>query len=387
MAATIERLARAEGFALAGVAPAQPANREEFFRHWLQTGQHGEMAYLANHLEVRLDPKRFLPGAKSILCFADRYAEKEGVRSWELGVREDKTPAPGPQTPSPRGRVARYAWGDDYHVVMKKRLFKLADAMRAHWPNETFRAAVDTAPLLEREHAARAGLGWIGKHTLLIHPQLGSWLLLGEIVTTLEIRNRAGDCVAGPGSQSPALPPRHDQKTGKTSSHCGSCTRCLDACPTSCIEPYRLNASRCVSYLTLEHRSLIDPAFFPQMGAWIAGCDICQEVCPFNNPLRLPDSPPPHPRYKPRDLAAGLDLLEVLNWSAADRQTHFRGSTLKRMKLEMVQRNALIAAGNDLAQHDHPALRAKVRDLATDDNAHPLVRDTARQVLIRLGQG
>ena len=167
--------------------------------------------------------------------------------------------------------------------MIKKRLFRLADLLRERWPDHHYKVAVDTAPILEREHAMRAGLGWVGKHTLIIHPRLGSWLLLGQIVTTLDIQ-----------PDEPAI------------DHCGTCTRCIDACPTNCIEPYQLDAQRCISYLTIEHRSLIDHEFHSAMGDWIAGCDVCQEVChttktsnSINRPPRrrrsIRDTPPARP--------------------------------------------------------------------------------------------
>ncbi len=171
-------------------------------------------------------------------------------------------------------RIARYAQGDDYHKVMTKRLHRMADAPREQFPDEQFKCTVDTAPILEREHAERAGLGWCGKHTLLIHPRFGSWMLLGTIVTTLKLQtsSEANYPVA-------LLPP---------SDHCGTCTRCIDACPTQCIANpddtghRSVDAKRCISYLTLEHRSLIDLSLHEPMGDWIAGCDVCQSVCPYN---------------------------------------------------------------------------------------------------------
>jgi epoxyqueuosine reductase len=241
----------------------------------------------------------------------------------------------------------------------------MADALAETWPGHTFRAAVDTAPVLEREHAQRAGLGWVGKHTLLIHPQLGSWLLLGEIVTTLPLKTSAQ---AG---------------RGPMSDHCGTCTRCIDACPTDCITPYQLDAKRCISYLTLEHRGLIDQSLQTRMGEWVAGCDICQEVCPHNRPRD--DAPAAQlDAYAPRDYATGLPLLELLGWTAEDRQRVFTRSALKRMKLDQVRRNAIIAAGNWLATHDSPALRAKLRTIAADADESEVVRVTAQQVVARL---
>lgn len=367
------------GFALVGVTPAQPTAHEAFFRQWLAQGKHGQMHYLANHVDKRLDPAKLLPGAKSIICVADRYAAQ-----WPGDAEQGQIEDGVDQAPPATGRLARYAWGADYHKVIKKRLFVLADALREKWPGHDYKAAVDTAPILEREHAQRAGLGWQGKHTLLIHPKLGSWLLLGQIVTTLEIQ--------------PYDEPMTD--------HCGTCTRCIDACPTQCITPYQLDAQQCISYLTIEHRGPIAPDLHPQMGDWIAGCDVCQEVCPFNSPP--PDTPPDispgrstivptdhlaghprhtlsvHPRYTPRRPAPVLLLLEILNWGVADRQEAFRGSALKRIKLDMLKRNALIAAGNSLCRHHDAGLLKRVQALADDPDEPELVRLTAQQVCSRL---
>jgi len=346
LAQQIREMAEGLGFALAGFAPIQRTERGEYIVQWLNDGKHGQMHYMANNLPVRLDPAQLLPDSRAIICVADQYAHA----------------APENQpTQEPFGRIARYAWGDDYHKVIKKRLFQIADQLREQFPDEQFKTVVDTAPLLEREHAERAGLGWIGKHTLLIHPALGSWLLLGAIVTT--------------------LPVEPDEKQTAITDHCGTCTRCIDACPTDCIEPYKLDASRCISYLTIEHRELIDEDLQQQMGDWVAGCDVCQEVCPHNT---SGIDGMPLPVYQPRSYAHGLNLLELLNWEAEDRQTTFQGSALKRIKLDMLKRNALIAAGNYLYSHEDDALGKRIQELTADPSQPDLVRDTAKQVRDRL---
>ena len=347
------------GFVLIGVVRPAASGHTDYVRSWLAAGHHGEMDYLARHLEARLDPEVLLPGARAMICVADRYPP---------AMQEDH---PQHDRTKPAGRIARYAWGDDYHKVLKKRLHRLADRLREKWPGHDFKAAVDTAPILEHEHAHRAGLGWVGKHTLLINPAMGSWLLLGQIVTTLPIEPSEPD---------------------PTPDHCGTCTRCIDACPTGCIEPYRVDASQCVSYLTIEHRGMIDPELHTPMGDWIAGCDVCQEVCPFNQPDRLHDPqagprsaiPPHHPRYEPRPPAPGLDLLEVLGWSTQDRRRTFKNSALKRIKLDMLKRNALIAAGNHLRRRDDLDLYEKIRSLVDDPAEPDVVRDTACRVLAEL---
>ncbi len=371
-------MARALGFALAGISPAKPSRHAEMVRAWIAGGSHGEMAYLADHLEVRLDPDRLLAGAESVICVADRHH-----------VQTDSVPEGRP----PHGRIARYAFGRDYHKIIKKRLHKLADRLKEAYPDEHYRCTVDTAPILEREHAARAGLGWIGKHTLLIHPRIGSYLLLGTIVTTLKLVEEDAPC--------PDLP---------EPDHCGTCTRCIDACPTQCISssgPRAVDASRCISYLTIEHRSPIDPDLQPMMGDWIAGCDVCQEVCPHNRgraneisgtlnddaltrtPGRFsaPLTDDHHPDYTPRPPAPGISLSDILDWTEDDRRSAFQGSALKRIKLDMLKRNALIALSNSNAFSSDRTLQEKVQQLADDITQPELVRVTARQVLDRLAAG
>ena len=401
------------GFSLAGIAPATPSDHGNHFREWIAQGQHGHMQYLAENIPVRLDPEKLLGGAQSIICVADRYpasmtanrpARPQPQQHHVVDSHTGETPL---QADAPRGRIARYAWADDYHRTIKKRLFELVDALGSRFPEHQFRVAVDTAPVMEREHAARAGLGWTGKHTLLIHPDHGSWMLLGVIVTTLHLQSSQEAGYPGP--------------LAAPTDHCGNCTRCIDACPTSCITPYSIDARRCISYLTLEHRGPIDPTLHRAMGNWIAGCDVCQEVCPFNQPIEKagvtgsrpaglatpgdtidpenhppqipsseshtpPDPPPPfHPAYTPRPPAPDLELQQVIGWKAPDRQEAFFRSALKRIKLDMIRRNAVIAVGNHLARHDNLDLRQRIRKLAEDPLEPSLVQLTAQQVLASLG--
>lgn len=311
------------GFALAGVCDARAGDFQQEYRDWISRAEHGSMAYLERNIDMRLDPTIMMPGARSIIMVADQYAERNDRSTKENGG----TGVPPVRYEPPAGRIARYAQGRDYHVVMKKRLHALCDALRAEHPDHQFRAFVDTAPVLEREHGARAGLGWIGKHTLLIHPRLGSWLLLGGVLTTLDI---------------------DASSTEPVPDHCGGCTRCIDACPTDAISPYSVNASRCISYLTIERREPIDPAFHEAIGDWIFGCDICQEVCPHNS-ARPPsvDTGEAHVAYEPRRTA--FDLLEVLGWTEEDRRSAFQSSALKRATLDMFKRNAAIALKNQRA--------------------------------------
>ncbi|MFG0328612.1 MAG: tRNA epoxyqueuosine(34) reductase QueG [Phycisphaerales bacterium] len=330
-------------FALAGVAPAAPVDHAEALRNWLGAGLHGEMSWMDERVELRIDPGSLLPGARSILVVADRYAD---------GRADEVEPG--------KGRVARYARGDDYHRLMKKRLFNLADRLRESFPGHEYRVAVDTAPVLEREHAARAGLGYTGKNTMLIEPGVGSYLLLGEIITTLPLevnRSRYVD-------------------------HCGSCVRCIEACPTDAITPYRVDATKCLSYLTIEHRSPIDERYHAAFGDWIFGCDICQEVCPHNGDTPRTRDARRHPAYEPRH--ESFDLLEVLGWTEDDRREAFVKSAMKRAKLDMMKRNALIAAGNAISEIRDERLLDRIRDLAHDESESDMVRDTARATLERI---
>ncbi len=256
------------------------------------------MAWLEARTAERLDVRQYLPGAQSVIVVAFNYHV-------EL-----------PETPPGHGRIARYALGEDYHRHLKNRLHQLADWLRTASDCQT-KAATDTGPMLEREWAARAGVGWQGKNTCTIDTALGSYLLLGEIVTTLR------------------LPPDE-----VAVDRCGTCRRCLDACPTDAlVAPGVLDARRCISYLTIEHRGEIADDFKPHIGHWLFGCDICQEVCPWNR-----KAPPGEIDLKlPTE---GLDAAEVLAWQPGDYQQTLRHTAVKRVKLPMLQRNARIVLEN-----------------------------------------
>ncbi|HSU67259.1 MAG TPA: tRNA epoxyqueuosine(34) reductase QueG [Tepidisphaeraceae bacterium] len=312
LAANLKEHARRLGFDLVGIAAADRAQWGSYFRQWIDQGQAGEMRYLANRMDERTDPRTYVPGAKSVICVAMNY-------------HVTLEPVPEPEREH-HGRIARYALGEDYHELLKSRLHALADWLREAVPGAQTRACVDTAPVMEKEFAARAGVGWLGKNTCLISPKIGSWLLLGEIVTT-------------------ALLPIDEPATD----HCGTCTRCIDACPTNAITaPYQLDARRCISYLTIEHRGPIAPELQPQIGDWLYGCDICQDVCPHNR--KAPSTP--EAALQPRFPTGSLDVRDVLSWSADEYRARLRGSAMKRVKLPVLQRNAKIVADN--AQRKEP---------------------------------
>lgn len=337
------------GFALSGVCDASPTEHADALRDWLDAGKHGSMGYMGEHAGVRQDPSLVLEGARSAVMVGDLYASRD--------ANTDTALEPG------QGRIARYARGRDYHRVLKDRLITLADGLRAEFPGAGFRVFTDTAPVMERELAARAGLGWTGKHTLTIHPRAGSYFLLGGILTTLE------------------LTPPATQRVEPD--HCGTCTRCVDACPTGAITPYSVDARRCVSYLTIERREAIEPGLFAGIGPWVYGCDVCQEVCPHNSPRDdAPMGRAPNPAY--RSERDRFDLLEVLGWDEDARRRAFTASAMKRARLDMMKRNAVIVAGNALREHDLPAHRERIERIAGDEGEAPTVREAGRAVLAML---
>lgn len=373
------------GFAAAGVCRAEPSSWADQLKYWLAAGKQGEMDWLDHTADVRLDPERFLPGVRSLILVLDQYAAANEPRPTQRPTQPQEAPAGAARPAGRTGRIARYArlGSADYHKSMSSRLRRVAEALESLHPNERFRTFVDVMPVLEREHAARAGLGWIAKHTLLIHPDLGSYVTLGGIATTLELAE-------GDGTSSTRSP---------VPDHCGACTRCIDACPTRAISPYSVNASRCISYLTIEHEDRVDPAFHAAIDNWLIGCDICQEVCPHNHRSEA-QRPRADQRVTVRSLprsvgseradaitipepSAGgeLDLLELLGWSEHDRSTRLTSSAIKRLTLSALKRNALIAAGNRLRQTADPELETRMRTIATDAAENPLLRQTAQDVL------
>ena len=301
----VRELAAEQGFDRVGIAPAERVERADYVRQWLAAGMAGEMEYLHRYFDKRIEPAKLLDGARSVIVVA-------------LNYYQDK---PDPPANGPHGRVARYAWGDDYHDVLKQKLWSMADRLHEAIAEPfEIKPCVDTTPILERELAMSAGIGWIGKNTMVLHQQLGSYFFLGELVTTLELD--------------------YDEPA---TDHCGSCTACLDACPTAAFpEPYKMDARRCISYHTIELRSDIPEEFNKSIGDWVFGCDICQEVCPFNHS-------PPHttePQFAIRSPGPHPPLRDILNWQVADYRRTLKGSAMKRARLDMLQRNARIALSN-----------------------------------------
>jgi epoxyqueuosine reductase len=342
----IEDLARHLGFDLLGIVPAAPPSTIARYRAWLAQGYHGGMGYLARPDAVarRADPARILPGARYLIVVGLNYH----TRPLPPALRDD--PA--------RGLIASYAWGDDYHDLMLPRLEQLAAALEVQTGEPVaHRAYVDTGPLLERDLAAAAGLGFVGKNTNLIHPRRGSWLFLGELLLAAE------------------LPPRDG---GGSRGTCGRCTRCLEACPTAAFAaPYVLDARRCISYLTIEHRGPIPSELRPLLGNRIFGCDICQEVCPWNRRFARPGA---EAALQPRD--AGRIAPRLLDLLALDEETfrrRFRHTPIWRARRRGLLRNAAVAAGN----WGHPsAVPALARALEDDE---PLIRSHAAWALGRIG--
>lgn len=308
------------GFDLCGIAPADNFPELGFLSEWLERGYAGEMAYLSRSADRRADVRNVVPGARNVIVTGTIY-NTEVVRltagSTDNAGRPDSA---GPFDPS-RASIARYAPGDDYHDVLKTRLDRLLEWMRAQTPEKfDARAYVDTGPVQERVYAQYAGLGWIGKNTCLINAEHGSWLFLAEIITTLDLE---------PDMQ--AL------------EQCGSCRRCLDACPTGAlVDSGVLDSTRCISYLTIEFRGVIPEEYRPALSNHVYGCDICQEVCPYNRPASASGDA----AWQPRE---GLNiplLVDLWRRSDAELRALLKGSAMTRPKITGLRRNLAVAIGN-----------------------------------------
>lgn len=345
---TIKAKALELGFDLVGITTVEPSIFAEPYREWLANGYAGEMEYLARNVEKRLDPSLMMENAKSLIVVGMNY------------YADAEEGAGTPEIDAERGVFARYARGDDYHDVMKAKLGVLLETLKAEYEGEIEgRVFVDTAPVLEREVARRAGLGWFGKNTCLINTRRGSYFFLGEILTTAELVPDA-PAVGG----------------------CGTCTRCLDACPTGAlVAPFQLDARRCLSYLTIELKGAIPEEFRPALaesGNRIYGCDICQEVCPFN----LRRSVPTHEEaYQSREVTDTPKLTELLVMSAEEFREKFKGSAVKRAKRRGLLRNAAVA----LAYSDDPEVEQELEQAANNER-EPLIQEHIGWALEQINQ-
>ena len=306
LAQTLKREAQRLGFDACGISKAEPLDEEAFrLEQWLLEGRHGTMDWMERNFDKRIDPTKLVDGAASVISVLHNYYQPI-------------EPGDDPET----GKISRYAWGDDYHDVMKEKLYLLY-----HWLEDEVgaeingRAFVDSAPVMDKAWARRSGLGWQGKHTNLLNREMGSFFFLGELIVSVPLAT-----------------------DGPMPDYCGSCTRCIDACPTDAIyEPYAIDASRCISYLTIEHEADDVPeGLRPDVGNWIYGCDICQDVCPWNKFSEATDEP----RYLPGDDVHDTDLREWAELNLDEFERRFADSAIPRATFEGFQRNVRNAIQN-----------------------------------------
>ncbi len=360
--AELKATCRTKGFDLVGIAPAVPPPHYAEYLRWLRDEMHGEMSYMSRHAPLRASLENLLPGAKSVIVVGLNYARPKNphpnpppysLRSQEGGDR----PIPSQShCEGARGRIAKYAWGRDYHAVIRKRLKRVGRWLEERESGALWRVCVDSAPVLERDYAMLAGIGWFGKNTMIINSHRGSYFLIGCLLTTLELEPDA-PAVGG----------------------CGTCRACIDACPTGAIvvknnndvsgftdsntpsntnskdpdtHTYAIDARRCISYLTIEKRGEIDPDLQPLMGDWVFGCDVCQDVCPFNHPRE--NAPSRAAPTQDTDMAPRLDpnpsLSDLVLLSPEEFTQRYAGTAVMRAKRDGMTRNAEIAAKN----HDTP---------------------------------
>jgi epoxyqueuosine reductase len=351
--ARLKQRARELGFELVGIAPATPADGFERLRAWLEQGCAGEMAYMHRHADARRHPSSVLADVRSVVMVGMNYSVRGG--EGEHGRVAAPSVAEPDIAPPVTGRISSYAQAEDYHGVLRQRLNQLLAWMQGEAPGCRGRAVVDTAPLLERDFARRAGLGWFGKNTMLLNKRLGSYFFLGALLLDVELQSDSA----------------HE------TTHCGTCTACLNACPTQAFpSPGLLDARRCISYLTIELRGPIPAELRPSMGDWIFGCDICQDVCPWNHKAPATSEP----AFQPRADLEAVDLVELLDLSDEEFRHRFRGTALTRTKRRGLLRNAAIALGN---QGNPAALPALQRAL---DDTDPLVREAAEWAIERISE-
>jgi epoxyqueuosine reductase len=341
----IQQLARDCGFELAGVAPAVPLDEAGYYRRWVASGYAGEMSYLTGRrADVRNDPRSLLASAQSVICVGKLY---NGPQPYSTRLTGDDL-----------AWISRYAWGEDYHEVLRHGLERLAGKLHEHATRPfQWKICVDTAPLLERAYARRAGLGWIGKNTCLINQQMGSWFFLGELLVSLAI-------------ELDAPPP----------DRCGTCTRCIDACPTAAIVPtgraegpeWAIDSRLCIAYFTIELRGAIPMEARGRMGRHVFGCDICQDVCPWNH--RAPVTS--EPAFSPQHFAPDLEKLARI--SEEEFHQIFRSSPIQRAHYSGFLRNVAVAMGNQRSARFRAPLQKMVH------SADPMVAEHAKWALERL---
>lgn len=329
------------GFELVGISPAKESETIELYRKWIESGYAGKMGYLEKHLPLKEDPRTLLKETKSVISLAMNY--------YTVDPSKDLSEDPS------RGQISRYAWGDDYHDVIRDRLQQLVDYIKTMAESELqSRVFVDSGPILEREYAQKAGLGWIGKNTNLINWKTGSWYFLAEILISFEL----------------------DYNNQPVRGSCGTCTKCIEACPTDAIlEPNVLDSRLCISYLTIELKDSIPMELRPQIGNLIFGCDICQEVCPWNNKA-VPTS---EPAFHPRNDNLTPELLSLMDITQSDFSKKYKGSPIKRTKWKGFIRNVIVAIGNWGSPTAVPALK---KALINDE---PMIRGHAAWALGQIG--
>jgi epoxyqueuosine reductase len=334
----LKQHAKEIGFDLAGIAPATEADGFDRLRDWLDAGFAGDMEYMSRHAEARRHPQSILPAVRSVVMVAVNYKPQFDERA-------------APEF----ARVARYARGPDYHDVLRQRLNVLLEWVQVQAPGCRGRGVVDTAPLLERDFARRAGLGWFGKNTMLLNKKLGSYFFLGALLLDLELQPD----------------PPHE------TAHCGTCTACLDACPTQAFPgPGQLDSRRCISYLTIELRMQIPADLREGLGDWIFGCDVCQEVCPWNRKAPLANDAV----FPTQSDLVSLDPVELLGLSHEEFRARFRGTALMRTKRSGLLRNAALVLGNRGDPATLPALRRAL------DDSDPMVREAAQWAIGRIAE-
>jgi len=337
----VQTYAHELGFELVGIIPAEESETIQRYQEWIANGYAGKMGYLERHTPLKEDTRKLLQETKSVICLAMNYYTLDPPKE----LAEDPS----------RGQISRYAWGDDYHDVIRERLLLLVEFIKNTAETELkSRVFVDSGPILEREYAQRAKLGWIGKNTNLINWRTGSWYFLAEVLVSIEL----------------------DSEMGTLRGSCGTCTKCIEACPTDAfVEPNLLDSRLCISYLTIELKDSIPKELRPKMGNLIFGCDICQEVCPWNSKA-IPTS---EPAFQPREGNLAPELLKLVGMTQSEFSEKFKGSPIKRAKRRGFLRNVLVAIGNWGARAAIPALKKALVD------EEPLVRSHAAWAMGQIG--